>query len=173
MNNQPTNCEHRELSTLKQRVNELEIQLAAKENEINQLKQKLKDFTKQVQNEENLHSMIFNNVSDLIFMIRIEPEEIFQCVMVNPSYLSITGFNKEQLVGKTVEEVFSQTDCIKIKQKYREAVQSGITIRYEESFDLPSGHKFFETTLIPIWDQQGVCSHLLGTSYEITERNLL
>lgn len=41
---------------------------------------------------------------------------------------------------------------------------------YEHGLDLPNGRRVLEISIIPIFDDGGVCTHILGRASDITER---
>src|SRR5262249_47824022 len=57
-----------------------------------------------------------------------------------------------------------------ITENYKATVRAGQPITYEEQSNLPAGQLLFETTLTPLFDEHGRCTHLLSTSHEITAR---
>src|SRR4051794_24120810 len=50
-------------------------------------------------------SLIFNNVSDVVFYVAAEAKGQFRFAAVNPAFLAVTGLKREQVVGKLVQEV--------------------------------------------------------------------
>src|SRR5262249_6782505 len=134
-----------------------------------------RDITERKRQTEELRrsreqlALIFNGVSDLVFLVEIEPGPRFRYVAVNPSALRTVGSSEEKIVGHTVEEVFSLEKAA-ITENYKAAVRAGQPITYEEQSNLPAGQLLFETTLTPLFDEHGRCTHLLGTSHEITAR---
>ena len=119
---------------------------------------------------ENRLSLIFNSVSDLVFLIRVEQDDCFRCLTVNKSYMLHTGLTEEQLIGRRVEEIFSEPFLSEIIAKYKRAIIGGKPIKYEETADTPKGRLVVEIVLTPIFDEQANCTHLLGAARDITER---
>ena len=58
---------------------------------------------------ENRFALVFNGVSDLLFLIGVKTGPRFRCLMVNHSYLRKTGRTREQMEGKLVEEILPQS----------------------------------------------------------------
>ena len=54
---------------------------------------------------ERLLSLINTNVSDLIWLMVVEPKNRYRCVAVSGSYITVTGLREEQVVGKRLEEI--------------------------------------------------------------------
>ncbi len=114
--------------------------------------------------------LIYDRVSDLIFLIQIEADGVYRCVSVNRTYLEVTGLAEEDVVGKRVEEILPEAAAAFATGKYREAIRKGDPIQYEESMDLPGGQVTVETTLTPVLDESGACTALLGVARNISER---
>src|SRR5882724_1590376 len=147
-----------------QEVEELRRQVA-------ELRHKLAEEA--LKDSESRLALIFNGVSDLLFLIGVEAGPRFRCLAVNCSYLKWTGWTREEMVGKLVEEILSPEQAQCVIKKYTAAMQSRSPTTYEESADIPAGRLVVETTLTPVFDAQGHCTHLLGASRDITERKLM
>ncbi len=118
---------------------------------------------------ENRLALIYNSMSDLAFLMRVEPNECYRCEAVNQAYLVLTGLTEAQLIGKRTEEILPEPAARFVLEKYREAIHAGVPIHYEETAELPAGHRVVETTLTPLFDPDGQCAHLLGIARDITE----
>jgi two-component system, sporulation sensor kinase A len=116
---------------------------------------------------ENFH-LIFNNVSDLICLIEVGKDEMYRWVDANPAYLRVTGLSEKQM-GKTVQEILPEKEAAFVQQKYREAIDAGKPIRYEETVEIPDFLLIVEVTMIPIFNEEKECTHLLGVAHDITE----
>src|SRR5262245_22668047 len=119
---------------------------------------------------EGPFEVIFNGVSDFLFLIGVEAGPHFRCLKVNPSYVKATGRTQEQIGGKLIEDSLPPEQARLVIAKYTEAVQARCPITYEESAEVPAGQLIVETTLTPVFDAEGNCTHLLGDSRDITER---
>jgi PAS domain S-box-containing protein len=119
---------------------------------------------------ESTFEVIFNGVLDFLFLIGVEAGPHFRCLKVNPSYVKATGRTQEQMRGKLIEEILPPEQARFTIAKYTEAVQTRRPIMFEESAEVPAGELIVETTLTPVFDAEGNCTHLLGDSRDITER---
>ena len=118
---------------------------------------------------ERLLSLINANVSDLIWMMKVEPKGCYRCVAVSRSFMTTFGLREDQVVGKRIEEI-SQPPALHIAlTKYREAIREGGTIIYEICGNVPSGQAILETRLTPIFDPGKKCRYLLGVSRDVSE----
>ncbi len=122
--------------------------------------------------EEDLNRL-FDGVSDLVFIMRVEEGGVFRCLTVNRAYRTVTGLTDDQLIGKRVEEILPPPAATYVIGKYREAMLAGSSIRNEEDVELPAGRVIVETTLTPVFDASGLCTHLLGIARDVTARKHL
>lgn len=115
-------------------------------------------------------ALIFQRISDLLFLVAVEPGPRFRFLTVNPALLQITGFTAAQMIGHTLEEILPPEEAAEVRTHYHAALQGHEPLIYEEELCLPAGRFVFETTLTPIWNEAGQCTQLLGTSHDMTAR---
>jgi hypothetical protein len=84
----------------------------------------------------------------MIFVIRVENDEVYRCIEVNEAYFKGTGLEKEQLLNKSIDEIVSKEDSLKIKRRYRGAIQS----------------------IVPVFDDEVNCSFIIGIARDISAR---
>ncbi|MEI6520868.1 MAG: PAS domain S-box protein [bacterium] len=77
-------------------------------------------------------NLIYNSTSDMIFLMSVEPNDIFRCLSVNQAYLQNTGFKEKDIIGKKVEEILADSSSFHVLDKYKEAIAIGKPILYEE-----------------------------------------
>ena len=122
------------------------------------------------ENEQRLVS-IYNTVRDVIFHLAVEPDGQFRFVSVNAAFLSVTGLSLEGVVGKTVNEVIPEPSLTMVLGKYRQAVEENTIVVWEETSDYPTGRLTGEVSVAPVFDNNGNCTHLVGSVHDVTERN--
>ncbi|MBE0466209.1 MAG: PAS domain S-box protein [Candidatus Desulforudis sp.] len=134
------------------------------------------DVTKKRKTEEALKisehrlSLIHDMANDLLFLVRVEPDEVYRVVTVSNSYLKTMGMKREEVIGKTPQQVLPEEHARYVTGKYREALSLKRTIRYAEFIETPDGIKICETTLTPVLDDTGNFFYLLGVIHDITEQ---
>jgi PAS domain S-box-containing protein len=114
-------------------------------------------------------ALIFETVGDVLFLLNVEPGETYRFASVNPAFLAVTGLRSEQVVGKRVEEVLPQTAHAFVLARYREAIATRATVRWEEVSPYPSGTLYGEVAVTPALDAAGICTHLIGSVHDVTE----
>ncbi len=120
--------------------------------------------------EERLRAMIYESVSDVVYYIGVEPEGRFRFLSVNPAFCIATGLSESEIVGRPVEDVIPAESLPKVLANYRRAIALRRTIRWDETSFYPSGTKYGEVSVTPVFDASGACTNLVGTVHDITER---
>ncbi len=128
-----------------------------------------KDTGEMELNKKHL-SLIYDTLSDATFFLVVEPDDCFRFMSVNRAFLDITGLSREQVVGKRIENVLPKTVHAPVISKYKEAVNENKTVFWEEVSIGPTGERVGAVTLTPICDGAGVCTHLIGSVHDFTER---
>jgi PAS domain S-box-containing protein len=121
------------------------------------------------QNEQQLAS-IYNTVGDVIFQLAVESEGQFRFISVNAAFLRVTGLSREAVVGKAVNEVIPEPSLTMVLRKYQQAIEENTIVSWEETSDYPTGRLTGEVSVVPVFDHQGTCTHLVGSVHDITER---
>lgn len=123
--------------------------------------------------ESNLFNLefIFNNVTDLIFLVKIEGKDKYRFESVNKSYLEVTKMNKEDIINKTFEEVLSPKVFETVKKTYETILKTGQPIIQEELWtDIRAKNLYVEVKLSPVSINSKKITHVLGSARDITER---
>jgi PAS domain S-box-containing protein len=113
---------------------------------------------------------IYENVPGIVFYIAIEPDGEFRFLSVSRDFLVATGLTRTQVVGFLVRDVIPPPSRDMVLNHYREAIQSGQTVRWEEESVYPAGRKYGEVAVTPLYDAGGVATHLIGIVHDVTDR---
>lgn len=119
--------------------------------------------------EQQLRS-IYDNVSDVLFFLAVEPVDGFRFVSVNRVFLETTGLAEEQVIGQDYRQVIPRAAHELVLGKYREAIRERRTVTWEEVSVYPAGKKYGEVSVTPVFDTDGRCTHLVGTVHDVTEQ---
>jgi PAS domain S-box-containing protein len=122
--------------------------------------------------KEQQLSLIFDNVSDVLFYLAVEADDRFRFVSVNKVFLQATSLSEDQIIGKEVREVIREPAHELVLGKYHEAIHQGRTATWEEISVYPSGKKYGEVSVTPVFDAAGHCTHLVGTVHDATEHRI-
>ena len=120
--------------------------------------------------EEGHLLVVLNNVSDVVFAIDVEPDGEFRFTTVNRRFLETTGLTEEQVVGARVRDVIPEPALGFVLEKYRLALRTGATVRWEELSEYPAGKRLGRVTVVPVFDAAGGPRRLVGMVTDLTER---
>jgi diguanylate cyclase (GGDEF)-like protein/PAS domain S-box-containing protein len=122
----------------------------------------------------DLFLKFFNNISDLVYLSKVKEDGSYEYMFANDPAKNFTGLTNEDF-GRGMTEVLDEHTAQLVITKYDEAVRLGSSLTYEEEMAGPSsgfgnGVTYFETTVTPIFNETGDCTHILAIARDITER---
>jgi len=123
--------------------------------------------TEEPELNENYLSLIYDAISEVIFLLAVKPDDSFRFVSVNRAFMAVSGLTMEKVVGKRIEEVLPET--AHALGKYKEAISEKKTVFWEQVFAYPTGELAGAVTVTPVLNAHGVCTHLVGSIHDITE----
>ena len=118
-------------------------------------------------------SAIYQNAPGIVFFVAIDPDGEFRFVEMSETGLVAMGMAREQVVGALVRDVIPVASCDMVLNYYREAIQSGRTVRWREVSAYPAGQKVGEVAVTPVLAPGGAVTHLVGIVHDVTERERL
>jgi PAS domain S-box-containing protein len=121
------------------------------------------------ESERKLNS-IYNTVGDVIFLLAVEDNKRFRFVSVNPAFGRVTGINGQMVVGQLVNDIIPEPSLSMVLENYEKAIKENSVVRWEELSVYPTGELFGDVCVAPVFDDNGQCTHLVGTVHDITER---
>ena len=132
-------------------------------------------------NRMDLFFELFNNITDLVFLTKVMNDNSFSYVLANKPGKELWGLVESDF-GKPMHEVLPYEAYKVIEEKYKETMEKKEPITYDERIVLPPAlshlHKqytpnqfvYWESTITPVFNQDGVCTHLLAIVRDITDR---
>ena len=114
--------------------------------------------------------LIYDTVSDIIFLLSVEADGRYRFVSVNKAFLQTTGLSNEQVIGRYADEIIPPASHSLVFGNYRKAIQEGVPVSWEEVSEYPAGIKTAIVTVNASYNEAGVCTHLVGAVHDITER---
>ena len=140
----------------------------------------IEKFNLEILTSVDLFLQLFNNMTDLVFLTKVD-NGTFSYVLANKQAKVLIGIN-EEYYGKPINEVLPEKAYRLIERKYKEAMEKKKPIKYEDKIivpPLPHLNKpkyqpnqliFWESTITPVFNQDGVCTHLLAIVRDITDQ---
>lgn len=114
--------------------------------------------------------VIFNSSIDVIFLLAVEPGEVYRFTSVNKAFLIATGLSLEQVEGKYVNDVIPEPARSFVMARYKQAILERNTVQWEETTVYPAGKKTGIVNVTPVFNDDNECHMLVGTVHDITER---
>ncbi|MFO1041254.1 MAG: PAS domain S-box protein [Planctomycetaceae bacterium] len=127
--------------------------------------QKLEETVRQLRS-------IYEAVNDVIYLLEVEPDG-YRFQSVNSAFSNITGLPAEAVIGRRVEEVIPEPSLSLVLEKYQQAIRENRYIFWEETTTYPNGELVGSVNVLPIFDESGRCTHLVGTVHDITDRKAM
>lgn len=112
----------------------------------------------------------FNNLAEALFIVEVKPDGRLVFDALNPAHVRVTGLDPDRIGGREVSQALPPDIAQAVLARYRECLEAGEPIDYEETHDLPVGRRVFHTVLVPVRDPDGRIVQLLGSSRDITDR---
>jgi len=125
---------------------------------------------KRIANQQQHLALIFEGVSDGLFLLAVEPDHSYRFLCVNIALLKTTGLTREQVVGKRFEDVLPGLPHARVRTKFEAAIRERQTVSWEARATYPAGERVGEITLTPLADRSGVVVQLAGVVRDITTR---
>ncbi|SKB51127.1 PAS domain-containing protein [Daejeonella lutea] len=126
-------------------------------------------FEQAIRHEKELE-LIYNTVTDVIYMIDVEHDGKFRFASINQAFLSATGLQSSDVVGKYLDQVIPPASIDLVLGNYRDAIRTASSVTWEEVSVYPSGTKYGLVTVTPVFDENGVCVRMVGSVHDITEK---
>lgn len=125
-----------------------------------------------LQLSEKQLSTIYETVGDVIYYLAIEADGIYRFISVSQTFYKVTGLSPEMIIGKLVTEVIPEPSLSIVLEKYRQAIDEKTIIQWEETSEYPTGKLIGEVSITPVVDNNGLCTHLVGSVHDITKMKL-
>ncbi len=156
----------RGINMLAEEVNSRIVQNEDENKQLNETIAQLKNVKALLSDSENLFSQVFQTSPDGISISRLDSGEF---VEVNRSFETLTGFTKEELIGKSLNAYGMWADRA-IREKLAEQLdEKGVVVNLESDFKVKDGSTkrgLMSASLLDIND----VPHLLAISRDISER---
>lgn len=105
-----------------------------------------------------------------IFILEVRDDETLIFRKLNRFHERTTGLKSEDLVGKTPFEVLPPRMAESVNAKYLACLSSRASFTYEEVLNLPNGEIWWQTTLSPLFFDDGRVIGIIGAAVDITDR---
>ncbi len=125
------------------------------------------------QESDALLELIYDSVGDVIYLLSVEPGDVYRFKSINRAFLAATGMKSEHVIGRRIEEVLPESSHGLVLANYRRAIDERRRVDWEEVAVYPAGTKVGEVNVAPIFDTAGRCTHLIGAVHDVSARRQL
>ena len=128
---------------------------------------------------ENRLSIIYNNTTDMLCLLKVEQNNSMRYVSVNKTYLDAgrsqkLDLNENDFINETVDYVLKNIlnfddKTIETELDHLKGVAKSKTAKnFVRTIVTPVGPVYLETNLVPIMNHKNICTHILWSSRDIT-----
>lgn len=111
-------------------------------------------------------------IKDMVFIVSVENDSIFTYAFLNQAAVERTTLT-EAAIGKTFQDVHNGTFADVLTMNYTQVLATKNTVVYADSYISPAGESYYsESTLTPLLDDNGRCTHIIGVVKDITAERL-
>jgi PAS domain S-box-containing protein len=119
---------------------------------------------------ERRYAGIFEHLAEGLFVIDARPDGSFVLDTINPANARATGLDPVASRGRTMEEILPPAAAAQVVRRYRECIDAGVPVEFEETVELPVGVRRWHTVLVPVRDETGRIATIIGTGRDVTDR---
>lgn len=112
--------------------------------------------------------IFFDAIQDMVFFMEVEGER-FRYKEFNAEARKLFSY-PDNAIGKFIEDVLPPEIASHLNEKYRIVARTKQPLTYEDTNLLASEKFVAETTLTPIFNADGVCTHIVAVTKNIIER---
>jgi PAS domain S-box-containing protein len=125
-------------------------------------------FEKKLKESQQQLSLIFNKTVNSMILLKVEENEQLRILALNDSLANKFNFEKSQVEGKLIEEVFNLDLLQDVTSGYSKAIQSGEIVYFTTNNNSFREPKVLEFTVVPIKDEFKRVTKLLAISHDVT-----
>ena len=141
----------------------VDVQAKAREDRENQR------LAQEVTARDNLIRMFFQHSCECHAVLEEVSDGIFRYQEINPATLKLYGRSRDQIIGRTVDEVFDAQTARTLNDHLSNAMRGGGPYHYERAH----GDSIVEALAAPIAPQLGLGRRLVVSARDVSERRRL
>jgi PAS domain-containing protein len=111
---------------------------------------------------------VFDNIKDSVLFIGVERNHAYRLLMANHAFYTSTG-HRENDIGKELHEIVAPSSYQKLVAHYDEVVKTKKPLEFTDTYDVPSGQRMYEVSLIPVLNAVGEAIQIAAISRDVTE----
>jgi PAS domain S-box-containing protein len=141
---------------------------AALEQRVDERTRALRETVEALRRSRERYAAIFAHAPIYLAFMRVEPDGRVICEDVNDAWIRDTGFDRAQVLGRSLDEIFPPEQAEFGIAQYRKVLETGEKVEYEYTDVFPAGEVVRRTFLAPLRDAEGRVDRVLLTSVDLT-----
>jgi PAS domain S-box-containing protein len=129
----------------------------------------LSGMVEELRRSRERYSAIFENSPVDLAFLAIHPDGRIVCEDANPAWARHSGYSREFVIGKSLDEIFPSEQAEFAIMQYRRVIETAKPVEYEYSTRFPIGDVCRRSFLVPLVGADGRVGHVLLTSVDLTE----
>jgi PAS domain S-box-containing protein len=129
----------------------------------------LSETVEELRRSRERYSAIFENSPVDLAFLAVHPDGRIVCEDANPAWARHSGYSREFVVGRSLDEIFPAEQAEFAIIQYRRAIDTGKPVEYEYSTRFPVGDVSRRSFLVPLFGPGGRVEHVLLASVDLTE----
>lgn len=126
-------------------------------------------FQEALRNSRNFLNAIINSASDPMFV----KDSTLKWVLVNDAFCRLTGYKREEMLGKTAFEIFPDDEAHNFLRKNEKTLNTGEIGEYEVSFTDSQNNKHFIVSNLSCYEEESGDKFLIANLRDETRRQEL
>ncbi|PGZ11208.1 GGDEF domain-containing protein [Bacillus cereus] len=110
---------------------------------------------------------LLHATQDLVFIVKVTDDELFKYIYVNKMGMNYAKLS-EECYGKTFTEVLPVDKANILHQQYTKVIKEARSHTFCDVISLPTGKLHYESSLNPVYDEEGVCQFIICITRDIT-----
>lgn len=107
-------------------------------------------------------------IKDMVFIVSAEKNSVLKYAFFNQVVFERTHLTEKD-TGKSFQEAHDHAVANLLNRKYGKVLATKKSVVYQDTYTTPSGENYHsETTLTPLLDEKGSCTHIIGIVKDIT-----
>ncbi|MDV6039563.1 EAL domain-containing protein [Bacillus sp. SM-B1] len=110
---------------------------------------------------------LLHAIQDLVFIVRVIDDKTFKYIYVNKLGMDYAKLS-EECYGKTFVEVLPEDTAEILQVQYAKVASEAKAHTFCDVVSLPKGELYYESSLNPVFDEEGVCQFIICITRDIT-----
>ncbi|HDR4428007.1 EAL domain-containing protein [Bacillus thuringiensis] len=110
---------------------------------------------------------LLHAIQDLVFILKVIDDETFKYIYVNKLGMDYAKLS-EECYGKTFAEVLPEDTAEILQVQYAKVASEAKAHTFCDVVSLPKGELHYESSLNPVFDEEGVCQFIICITRDIT-----